>query len=288
MKKLFLAASLSCAAPMACFAQENWTDIHQDTAAQSANRVSGTLLRAGFFSEAIAPMTFSAPFSAAAAKPEPRVVPRREDYDHWQLGFAYTYFRFRSAPLTANLNGIDTSLAYMLDERYGIEGSVSAAFSTLLSGFPQEHAKLLTYMGGPRYSWPRRKWEPWAHVLVGGVHLAPQTASGGENAFAYSAGGGLDYPLTSGLAARAQANWIGTRLFGETQNHFQIAAGFLIHFWLASLLGFEEGTCREIDIPRLLLRNSQSLDTILDFQVFGPGRQQTSCLTSLRCGYPVA
>jgi opacity protein-like surface antigen len=231
MKKPFLAALLSCAASMACFAQETVNAIHQeDAAAQPATGISGAPLRAGLFSEAIAPITFSVPFSAAAAKPEPRVVPRREDYDHWQLGFAYTYFRFRSAPLTANLNGIDSSLAYMMDERYGIEGSVSAAFSTLLPGFPQEHAKLVTFMGGPRFVWPRQKWEPWAHVLVGGAHLQPQTAAGGRAAFAYCAGGGVDYHLISGVSIRMQGNWVGSRFFSQNQNSIQIAAGVLLHF----------------------------------------------------------
>jgi len=231
MKKPFLAALLSCAASMACFAQETVNAIHQeDAAAQPSTGISGAPLRAGLFSEAIAPITFSVPFSAAAAKPEPRVVPRREDYDHWQLGFAYTYFRFRSAPLTANLNGIDTSLAYMLDERYGIEGSVSAVFSTLLPGFPQEHAKLVTFMGGPRFVWPRQKWEPWAHVLVGGAHLQPQTSAGGRAAFAYCAGGGVDYHVISGVSIRMQGNWVGSRFFSQSQNSIQIAAGLLIHF----------------------------------------------------------
>jgi hypothetical protein len=232
MKKPFLAALLSCAASIACFAQGNGTAIHQeDAAAQPATRISGTPLRAGLFSEAIAPMTFSVPFSAAAAKPEPRVVPRRrEDFDRWQLGFAYTYFRFRSAPITANLNGIDTSLAYMLDERFGIEGSVNAAFSTLLPGFPKEHAKLLTYMGGARYAWPGRKWEPWVHALVGGAHLQPQTAAGGRAGFAYSAGGGADFHLKPWISIRMQGNWVGTRFFSENQNSIQIASGILLHF----------------------------------------------------------
>jgi opacity protein-like surface antigen len=233
MKKFFLAALLSCTASIACFAQENGTAIRQeDAAAQPVTGISGTQLSAGLFSEAIAPKTFSVPFSAEAAKPEPRVVPRREDYDHWQLGFGYNYFRLRTTAIAANMNGFQTSLARMMDDRFGIEASVGAGFGPLVPvpGNVNMNVKLLTYMGGARYAWPKEKWELWAHGLAGGAHLRPNSNSGGNSSFAYAAGGGADYHLKTGISIRMQGNLVGTRFFGQNQYNIQIAAGILFHF----------------------------------------------------------
>jgi hypothetical protein len=231
MSKAIWAVGLSLAAASACFAQENGTENRQEFAEPAALENIRASASGALFSGELRTVSFPG-LPAAAAQPAPRPAPPRgrEYFDRWQIGLAYTYVRFNSTPLSANLNGINTSVAYMFERRFGVEGSITAAFSTLLPGFANEHAKLLSYMGGVRYTWPKEKFEPWIHALAGGVHLAPQTASGGENGFAFAVGGGVDYPLTSGFAARVQANWVGTRLFGETQNNFQIAAGFLLHF----------------------------------------------------------
>lgn len=226
MKNAFWAVIWSLAAATACLAQENDAGIRQISTEPSLPAPLPGAPRSSSFGM----VSFSATQAAAAPKPAPRSVPPRTrgEFERWQFGFGYTYIRFRSAPITANLNGFNTSVAYMLDRRFGIEGSVTAAFSTELAGFAREHAKFLDYMAGPRFLWPREGWEPWVHVLAGGAHLQPQTVSGGRNAFGYAAGGGADFGLRPGLIVRVQGNWLGTRFFGETQNHFQLAAGFLL------------------------------------------------------------
>jgi opacity protein-like surface antigen len=235
MRKAIWAVGLSLAAASACCAQESGAEISSEKGQVLAEPAALEHLRASvsgaLFSGAIRTTSFPA-LPAAAAQPAPRPVPPREgeSFDRWQVGLAYTYVRFSSTPLSANLNGINSSMAYMFDRRLGVEGSVTTAFSTLLPGFANEHAKFLSYLGGLRYTWPRRSYELWAHGLAGGVHMLPQLAGVGENGFAFAAGGGLDYPLTPGLAVRVQGNWLGARLFSQTQNNFQIAAGFFIHF----------------------------------------------------------
>lgn len=231
MRKAIWAVGLSLAAASACFAQENGTENRQVFAESAALENIRASASGALFSGEFRTVSFPG-FPAAAAEPAPRPAPPRgrEYFDRWQIGLAYTFVRFNSTPLSANLNGINTSVAYMFDRRFGVEGSVTAAFSTLLPGFLNEHAKFLSYMAGARYTFPKEKYVPWVHALAGGVHLQPQLAGFGRNGFAFAVGGGVDYPLTSGLAARVQGNWVGTRLFSETQNNFQIAAGFLIHF----------------------------------------------------------
>jgi hypothetical protein len=235
MRKAIWAVGLSVAAASACFAQGNGAEISSEKGPVFAEPAALENIHASasgaLFSGEFRTVSFPG-LPAAAAQPAPRPAPPRgkEYFDRWQIGMAYTYVRFNSTPLSANLNGINTSVAYMFERRFGIEGSITAAFSTLLPGFANEHAKLLSYMGGVRYTWPKEKFEPWIHVLAGGVHLQPQLAGFGRNGFAFAAGGGVDVPLVGGLAARVQGNWVGTRLFSGTQNNFQIAAGFLIHF----------------------------------------------------------
>ncbi len=231
MRKAIWAVGLSLAAASACCAQENGAEngpVFAEPAALENIRASAS---GALFSGEFRTISFPG-LPAAAAQPAPRPAPPRgrEYFNRWQIGLAYTYVRFNSTPLSVNLNGINTSVAYMLDRRFGVEGSVTAAFSTLLPGFANEHAKFLNYMAGVRYTWPRRNFELWAHGLAGGAHFLPQLAGFGRNGFAFAAGGGVDYPLTSGLAARVQGNWVGTRLFSQTPNIFQIAAGLLIHF----------------------------------------------------------
>jgi hypothetical protein len=221
MKKFVLVLCVSFAAGVSCIAQENGS---------AGDSVFAAPLSATTAPAPRSAVTFSAPPAAATPKPEPRFIfGGSEDY-RWQLGFAYTYVRFHSAPISANLNGINTTLVYYTNEWFGVEGAVTAAFSSQLAGFDREHAKLLTYSGGPRIAWRQHRWEPWSHFLIGGAHLQPQTALGGRNSLAYSAGGGADFRWNPKLAFRLQADWLHTRLYSQGQNNYQITGGFVFHF----------------------------------------------------------
>src|SRR5882762_4657913 len=126
------------------------------------------------------------------AEPSPTPKPKflyggRDDY-RFQLGFGLSWTRFRSSEFNASALGVNTSLAYYTNDWFAIEGSISSGFAPKLPN--GDHVKLLFFGGGPKIAWRQRRWEPWAHVLAGGVHEQPQTASGGRNAFAVQAGGG--------------------------------------------------------------------------------------------------
>jgi opacity protein-like surface antigen len=169
------------------------------------------------------------PWSEASANPEPQIPGRgNEDYSPWQLGLGYEFVRFNSSPFNANLNGLRTSLIYFPMESIGIEGNVVAAFGTKV--FSNETSRYLLYTMGPRIRWVRPKWQPWMHVLVGGIHMVPQVADQGKTGFAVQAGGGAEYRLSPDFGVQVEGDYVRSQLYSEGQNNFQFGAGFVVHF----------------------------------------------------------
>jgi hypothetical protein len=167
----------------------------------------------------------------AIPSPAPRPKPRPYYYENpnkWQLGVTFAFVRFRSSVYSASAPGLNTSLAYWLREWIAIEGSVTSAFASPV--FQNEHFRYLGYAAGPKFSFGHGRLEPWAHALVGGVHLIPQTASGGQNGAEFTIGGGVDYALNNVISAKAGVDYLGTHMFGEWQSSPQILAGFSFRF----------------------------------------------------------
>jgi hypothetical protein len=168
--------------------------------------------------------------SAAPAVPDPK--PRllfgdRDDY-RWQLGIGVEYLRFRSNLFDASAVGVNTNLTYFTNDWFGFEGNVATAFAPTI--YHNDHVKYLGYAGGIHVGSRRARWEPWAHVLVGGAHMLPQTANNGKNSLGVTAGGGVDWRLYARLSLRGEADYVYTRFFQQTQNNFQGFAGIVIHF----------------------------------------------------------
>ena len=100
---------------------------------------------------------------------------------------------------------------------------------------------LVSYLFGPRYSYDSsRRWTPFAQALVGGVHgfdafFPSQDESGtAADAFAMSAGGGLNLDLNRHFAVRVfQADYFFTHLpnnQGDRQNNLRLSAGITLRF----------------------------------------------------------
>ena len=165
---------------------------------------------------------------APAPAPKPRFVyGGREDY-RWQLGLGFAWFRFRSRIFNANAFGVKTSVAYFLNEWLGVEGDVTAAFSPTTVG--GAHVKTVVYGGGPKIAWRQKRWEPWLHGIFGGSHENPQTASGSRSSYSIMAGGGADYRWNPHLSFRAEADYVRTGFFHQSQNNFEFDVGAVIHF----------------------------------------------------------
>jgi len=143
---------------------------------------------------------------APAPRPPKYIFGDRDDY-RWQLGVGAEFFRFQSGPLSSSMVGLNTTLTYYTNGWFGLEGDLATAFSpgTVYSG---EHVKFFGGTGGIRIGGRRARWEPWAHGLVGGSHLQPQTAAGGRNAFMAQAGVGVDYRIHSRLSFRTALDWV--------------------------------------------------------------------------------
>jgi hypothetical protein len=168
------------------------------------------------------------PAAQPAATPK-YIFGERDDY-RWQLGVGFDYFRFQSSAFNANLIGVNTSVSYFTNSWFALEGDVVASFSTSTYFNSGNHAKIFGGMGGLRIGSRRAKWEPWLHGLAGGAHLQPQTAEGGRGALMAEAGGGVDYRLHARLSLRAEADWVYTGYFNQSQNNIQAIGGVVLHF----------------------------------------------------------
>jgi hypothetical protein len=183
-----------------------------------------------FFADSTSNSRTPASFSLA---PEPAPDPASRSRENtiergaFQLGVGYEFVRFRSSSFYASVSGLHTSFTYFRNNWLGIEGSVVSAFGS--SNFLNEHSHLVLYGAGPRIAWDRRTWQPWAHVLAGGIHVYPQTASG-INGFAVQLGGGVDYPWKPLVSLRIESDYVRSQLYSSGQNSFQLGAGLVFHF----------------------------------------------------------
>jgi hypothetical protein len=175
---------------------------------------------------------FAAPPPASALPNAPAPAPQRSynDYGYrWDLALGYEYIHFDSSQFSANLSGLHTDLTYNLNSSFGLEGNVISAWGGEIGG---ERTKYVLYAAGGRFNFgaSRKRVTPWAHVLVGGVHLNPQVARESKNSFALQAGGGADWAYTSRVSIRAEADYVYSKLYSSSQNNFQIGLGAVIHF----------------------------------------------------------
>jgi opacity protein-like surface antigen len=149
----------------------------------------------------------------------------------WSVAAGYEYVHFGSAPFSANLSGLHTSVAYAFGDWIAAEGDFVGAFGgdVFAAG---ETAKYVLLTGGARVYWDRERarFSPWVHALVGLAHVNPQIADSSKNSFALQAGGGVDYYVNPRLSMRGEGDYVMTRLYGGTQNNFQIGVGFVVHF----------------------------------------------------------
>jgi hypothetical protein len=87
-------------------------------------------------------------------------------------------------------------------------------------------------MGGPKITWRKEGWEPWAHGLVGLAHVNPQLAGVSKNGVALEAGGGVDFSVLDGLFwLRVEGDYIRTQMYNTGQNNFQGVIGVVFHFF---------------------------------------------------------
>jgi hypothetical protein len=166
---------------------------------------------------------------ALPAGPQGGPVRVYEDFN-FQGYLGLTFFRFYEAPhQIQSRTGFDSSMSYYYHGGWlGVDGSL---FAGLGSQFGQR-SRFLFAGAGPRFRWAGdRALEYWGHVLVGGSHYTPQTAFGGQGAFAYEAGGGVDATAHHRrIAYRLEVDMVGTRYFGTYQYSPKASVGVVYKF----------------------------------------------------------
>jgi hypothetical protein len=151
---------------------------------------------------------------------------------NWQIYAGYSFFRFyiSSKPnLNENMNGIDFGIVYYPHISWiGVEGQFFLEIGSLYG----QNSKFALGAGGPRFRWSApRGAEIWGHALVGYTHFLPQTALGGQNAFAFQFGGGADLgSRRSRFAVRLEGDVVGTRYFSTYQFSPRFAAGVVYKY----------------------------------------------------------
>jgi hypothetical protein len=167
--------------------------------------------------------------SSAPAEPPQGVYGVFQDFN-WQAYAGYTFLRFYEVPnITQNLNGFNFSVTYYPGGRwFAADGELVAAFGSQAG----VSSNFVLGMGGARLRWSApRAVEVWVHGLAGGSHLTPQAPFGGQSAFAYEGGGGVDVNAHHHrMAYRLQGDLVGTRYFGTYQYSPKISAGIVYKF----------------------------------------------------------
>jgi hypothetical protein len=178
-----------------------------------------------------APVASSAEASASgeAGPPPQGVYGVRPSYP-LQAYVGYTFLRFYEVPsTTVAMNGFNFGIVFYPKSWIGAD---SEFVLTLGNQYPYQ-ARFLLGMGGVRVrATPfQRNIEVWAHALAGATHFVPQTAYGGQGAFAYELGVGADLDLAHPrYAIRVSGDAVGTTYFGTYQLSPKFSAGFVYKF----------------------------------------------------------
>jgi peptidoglycan-associated lipoprotein len=172
--------------------------------------------------------------------PWPAVAQGRSLVD---AGVAYNYVR-SNAPAGGcgclSLNGGSGWVGFNFTRSIAIVGELSSQHASGISG-TRADLTLTSFLVGPRYTLTRTgHLAPFVQLLLGGAHAGGTLAPGGSalsesaNAFAFTAGGGLDIGLTRHIALRAfQADYYLTHFdngINNRQNNLRIAAGVIFRF----------------------------------------------------------
>jgi len=161
--------------------------------------------------------------SSAFPEPRPQAINDTDVRGTWELGLGYTFVRFQSSLFSASMSGLDSTVSYYLRDHFAVEGDVTAAF-----GSQSSDAKYLFSGGGVKVSKGNSKLQPFAHALVGGIHVFPQTVS--NNGFAFRLGGGAETRLRQQLWLRVEGDYVRSQLYSSGQNNFQAVASINYRF----------------------------------------------------------
>lgn len=138
----------------------------------------------------------------------------------------YSYFRLGGSG-GINQNGASGSVAYNPNKWLGLVGDFGGYHASPAG----VSLNTYTYLFGPRFSLRNpSKVTPFAQALVGGSRITLGGGGGSSDQFAWSFGGGVDFPIIPHLAFRPQVDYVGLDTSGGHTNCTRVSAGVVIHF----------------------------------------------------------
>jgi outer membrane protein OmpA-like peptidoglycan-associated protein/opacity protein-like surface antigen len=224
------------------------------TTASKDGAVNSTLA-----SEAAGGATPASSTPLPAPVPQSRIGRRSSDTPRVELFGGYSFWR--AAPISpgnriAWTHGGSASVAYNLNDWLGLVADFAGfrvtrfgPAGTPTGGIVPASGNVFSYLAGPRFSYRKfNRITPFAQVLFGGAHASQVTLSdcaavctplSSENAFAMTAGGGLDLKVSRRLAIRVvQAEYLLTRFADDSantgerivQNNVRLSTGIVFRF----------------------------------------------------------
>jgi outer membrane immunogenic protein len=165
-----------------------------------------------------------------------------QDAPRMEAGIDYSYVRTNAPPGGCGciaMNGGDGWFAYNLTHSFAAVAQFSVQHASNIGGAAD--LTFNSYLFGPRYRRRvTRRVAPFGQVLFGGTHaggtLAPGSSgiAGSPNAFAMTAGGGVDIEVRKRVAIRpAEVDYFLTRFdnaVNDHQNNFRFGAGVVLRF----------------------------------------------------------
>ena len=182
-----------------------------------------------------------------AALPIPGQVPgRTSGTAPLEVTLAYSAMRFNTIPAGCGCSwmpGGKAEFRVAFSRHIGLVGEIAGQHAGAINSAHQD-LSLVSYLFGPRLSWPVHRFTPFVQGLIGGVHgfdatfpnpnnstTVSNNSTNGSDAFALAAGGGLNISLSRYLALRPlQADYFLTTLPNDAanrQNSLRLGAGIV-------------------------------------------------------------
>lgn len=172
----------------------------------------------------------------AAARP----ANAQEPTSKFEAYGGYYYVRFHvnasaaggASSETFNGNGGGGQLEYNANRWLGVVGGM-AGYGVTTSTNGALVGGAFTYLFGPRVNLRHDRFTPFAQVLFGGIWTTAGIANSlSENSFAMTAGGGIDFKVSSRVSIRpVQAEYFLTKIpdnLNNRQNNLRIGAGIVV------------------------------------------------------------
>jgi hypothetical protein len=159
-----------------------------------------------------------------------------EESPTWQMSLTYQFNRINMTGTPFITNGFSVGVTRYFTRWFGVDGQWGFGFgnpgTAVVPTCPS--AKSIFAGGGPRVTFRNHsRLEPWVHFVGGMQHFKfAQTGGplGNNTSLAGMGGGGVDYPFSSHLAIRAEADEIFTHYLSTNQRHIQVVTGLVFNF----------------------------------------------------------